>query len=66
MGKCYVLVLHFEFVLEKKDVDFVWLGRELLRNPYWVLKTAEVQKVDCVLPRQYRRAEPYSSLGMSL
>ncbi|WP_371805214.1 NADPH dehydrogenase NamA [Candidatus Lokiarchaeum ossiferum] len=50
-----------ETILEKKEADFVWLGRELLRNPYWVLKTAEVLNVDCVLPRQYKRAEPYSS-----
>lgn len=50
-----------EAILDKGEADFVWLGRELLRNPYWSLKAAELQKIDCSPPSQYKRAEPYTS-----
>ncbi len=49
-----------EAILQEEKADFVWMGRELLRNPYWVLKTAESQKIAIDKPKQYKRAEPYS------
>lgn len=45
--------------LKTKKADLIWLGRELLRNPYWVLKVASKLHVDIDFPIQYKRAEPY-------
>lgn len=41
-------------ILANQRADFVALGRELLRNPYWVLEAAP-QKEE-LWPHQYRRA----------
>ncbi|NLJ79596.1 MAG: NADH:flavin oxidoreductase/NADH oxidase [Firmicutes bacterium] len=41
-------------ILSGGRADFVALGRELLRNPYWVLKEAPLQEQ--IWPRQYQRA----------
>ena len=42
--------------IEKGDCDFVVLGRELLRNPYWALHAAKQFKVGEIVPIQYVRA----------
>ncbi len=47
-------------ILLSNKADLVWLGRELLRNPYWVLKAANEWHVKMDFPIQYKRAEPYS------
>ena len=48
-----------EGILEAHKADLVWLGRELLRNPYWCLQAAETLNVIIDKPVQYKRAEPY-------
>ncbi|TFH30388.1 MAG: NADPH dehydrogenase [Promethearchaeota archaeon] len=47
-------------ILLSKKADLIWLGRELLRNPYWVLKAANEGQAKMDFPIQYKRAEPYS------
>lgn len=42
-------------IISNERADFVGLGRELLRNPYWVL---EHQPKEDVWPWQYKRAIP--------
>jgi len=42
--------------IEKGDCDFVVLGRELLRNPYWALHAAKQFKVGEIVPVPYVRA----------
>lgn len=45
-------------IVANERADFVALGRELLRNPYWVLEnSADVDD----WPRQYERAAPERS-----
>lgn len=43
-------------IISNQRADFVALGRELLRNPYWVLEAAPNQKD--IWPWQYHRAIP--------
>ena len=42
-------------ILANGRADFVALGRELLRNPYWVLEAKKEQEL---WPEQYHRALP--------
>jgi 2,4-dienoyl-CoA reductase-like NADH-dependent reductase (Old Yellow Enzyme family) len=42
--------------LENGDCDFVVLGRELLRNPYWALHAAKQFKFGEIVPVQYVKA----------
>ena len=46
-----------EEILENHRADFVFLGRELLRNPYWSLHAAKVLNHDVDWPFQYERAK---------
>jgi NADPH2 dehydrogenase len=48
-----------EQILASEKADLVWLGRELLRNPYWPLQASEQLESPMEKPPQYRRAEPY-------
>ncbi|MHA1620002.1 MAG: oxidoreductase [Promethearchaeota archaeon] len=48
-------------ILLSNRADLIWLGRELLRNPYWVLKNADEWHIKVGFPKQYKRAEPYST-----
>jgi len=41
--------------LIEKKCDLVFLGRELLRNPYWTLDAAKKYSISDVLPKQYIR-----------
>lgn len=43
-------------ILLQDKADMVYLGRELLRNPYWALKAAKDLNVDLEWPKQYERA----------
>ncbi len=45
-------------VLEDGKADMIYLGRELLRNPYWMLSAATELNVDLEWPKQYERAKP--------
>ena len=44
-----------EEILGEERADLVALGRELLRDPYWVLHTARDMEVEYPWPEQYRR-----------
>lgn len=44
-----------EHILNTNQADIVLLGRELLGNPYWVLKAAKELKYDIKWPNQYLR-----------
>jgi NADPH2 dehydrogenase len=50
-------VLMVEEILKNKRADLVFLGRELLRNPYWIYKAAEELGYDLEWPEQYERAK---------
>lgn len=42
-----------EEILQNNRADLVALGRELLRNPYWVLNTMKNSRVENKFPKQY-------------
>lgn len=44
-----------EEIVANDRADLVFLGRELLRDPYWPRKAAEALRVDLAPPRQYER-----------
>lgn len=44
-------------LVEEQKAELVFLGRELLRDPYWPLRTAGELGVDLEWPTQYRRAK---------
>lgn len=46
-----------EEIVANGRADLVFLGRELLRNPYWPLHAAAELKVDVTWPIQYERAK---------
>ena len=46
-----------EGILASKKADLVYLGRELLRNPYWALQAAKKLDFELEWPRQYERAK---------
>jgi NADPH2 dehydrogenase len=46
-----------EEAIEKNLVDFVFFGRELLRNPYFALNSAKELGFDLEWPKQYKRAK---------
>ncbi len=48
-----------EMILQKGEADAIFVGRELLRNPYWPLNRAAVELAeDIKWPDQYDRAKP--------
>jgi NADPH2 dehydrogenase len=47
-----------ESAIADGNADLVFLGRELLRNPYWPLKAAAELGDDVEWPYQYERAKP--------
>lgn len=46
-----------EEVISNRRGDLVYIGRELLRNPYWPLQAAKELKADITWPKQYERAK---------
>lgn len=44
-------------VIEQGKADQVYLGRELLRNPYWALHASRTLNVDLEWPEPYKRAD---------
>lgn len=46
-----------EKILEEGKADQVFLGRELLRNPYWALHAARALGADLDWPEPYKRAD---------
>lgn len=47
---------HVESILGGEGADLVALGRELLRNPHWVLDSARDYNIELEWPVQYERA----------
>lgn len=45
-----------EEILANQRADLVALGRELLRNPNWVLQTAIKNNITPEIPSPYKRA----------
>ena len=48
-----------EDIIRTGQADLVILAREMLRNPYWPLYTAEKLKADIEWPKQYLRAKRF-------
>jgi 2,4-dienoyl-CoA reductase-like NADH-dependent reductase (Old Yellow Enzyme family) len=48
---------HAEEILQKFDADAIFLGRAILRNPYWPLAAAQALGHDLPWPNQYLRAK---------
>ena len=46
-----------EEILQNDRADFIFLGRELLRNPYWPLQAAKELNEELEWPVQYTRAK---------
>ncbi|MDP4144465.1 MAG: NADPH dehydrogenase NamA [Bacillota bacterium] len=46
-----------EEIIQNERADLVYLGRELLRNPYWPLKAAKELGEDIAWPVQYERSK---------
>lgn len=49
-------VVQAEEILGNGCADLIFLGRELLRNPYWVFEAAKQLGVEIERPKQYGRA----------
>lgn len=47
-----------EAIISQGKADFVYIGRELLRNPYWPLTAAVSLGAEQSWPKQYERAKP--------
>jgi 2,4-dienoyl-CoA reductase-like NADH-dependent reductase (Old Yellow Enzyme family) len=45
-----------EEILENGDADLIFLGRELLRDPYWAIRAQREMGEPPSLPVQYERA----------
>ncbi len=45
-----------EGILIREDADLIFIGRELLRDPYWPLRAARRMGVEVPFPKQYLRA----------
>jgi len=46
-----------EEILQNNRADLVYMGRELLRNPYWAFRAARRLNADLPWPYQYERAK---------
>ncbi|HWT27709.1 MAG TPA: NADPH dehydrogenase, partial [Mobilitalea sp.] len=46
-----------EEILQNDRADLIFLGRELLRNPYWALHAAQEVRSEVDWPHQYQRAK---------
>ncbi len=49
-----------ETILVNDDADFIYIGRELLRNPYLPIQAAQELRAESNFPKQYERAFPKS------
>lgn len=47
-----------ESIIEEKELDMVYIGRLLLRNPYWPLNAALEIGAEIQWPKQYERGKP--------
>ncbi|BAC44690.1 NADH-dependent flavin oxidoreductase [Malacoplasma penetrans HF-2] len=44
-------------IVENEAADAVYIGRQLLRNPYWPIQASEDLNIDIKFPKQYERAK---------
>ncbi len=51
-----------EEILKNHQADLIFLGRELLRNPYFAVQSAFALGEDCAFPIQYSRAKKLKSI----
>jgi NADPH2 dehydrogenase len=56
-GGLITSALMAEEILQNERADFIFLGRELLRNPYWPLQAAKELNEELEWPVQYTRAK---------
>lgn len=47
-----------EEILQKEEADLILVARELLRNPYFAVKSAWESEQECFFPKQYERGKP--------
>lgn len=47
--------LHAEEILQNERADFIFIGRELLRDPYWPRTAANELGIKITAPKQYER-----------
>jgi NADPH2 dehydrogenase len=47
---------HADRIIQQEQADLIFLGRELLRNPYWPSLAAKQLQAAIELPQQYKRA----------
>ena len=52
-----------DHIVRTGQADMVFLGREILRNPYWPMNAAQTLGRAACWPPQYLRAAPAGSLG---
>lgn len=52
-----------EEILRNNRADLIYLGRELLRNPYWTLQAAKILEDDITWPIQYERSKKVRKNG---
>lgn len=45
-----------ERIVQEEEADLIFLGRELLRDPYWPVRVAKSAGIDLDVPVQYERA----------
>jgi NADPH2 dehydrogenase len=62
-GGLVTSALMAEEILQNNRADLVFLGRELLRNPYWPLQAAKVLQDDIEWPIQYFRSKEVKKGG---
>ena len=53
-----------EEIIQNDRADLVLLGRELIYNPYWLLKIAEKYESNIELPHQYRARTRHTRFGV--
>ena len=44
-------------ILQEGSADLIFLGRELLRNPYFAVQASFKMEQDCAFPHEYPRAK---------
>lgn len=55
-------IFQAEDILDKDEADLIFLGREMLRNPYFALLGADQMHIIPNWPKQYERGKPINQL----
>ena len=51
------MTLMANMMVRNGAADAIYIGRELLRNPYWALQAARTLGIDVPFPKQYEQAK---------